>query len=128
MLNEHAQELVAALRSGEYTQTSGKLHGKAGFCCLGVACDLYIKAHPNEEGWIADEDGLFGMRTEENQDGAAYIERALMPARVRDWFRFGRNDGAWDNTKESLTATNDSGATFDDIAEIIESDPEGLFA
>lgn len=31
---------VAALRSGEYRQTRGELRDAAGFCCLGVACDI----------------------------------------------------------------------------------------
>lgn len=38
---------LAALRSGEYTQTVGKLRrthtGYEGFCCLGVLCDLARK-------------------------------------------------------------------------------------
>lgn len=34
---------IAALRSGEYRQVSGMLHGFGGYCCLGVASDLAIK-------------------------------------------------------------------------------------
>lgn len=33
---------VAALRSGEYEQASGSLETFKGFCCLGVACKLFI--------------------------------------------------------------------------------------
>lgn len=29
---------IAALRSGDYQQTTGILRDKDGFCCLGVAC------------------------------------------------------------------------------------------
>lgn len=32
-----------ALRSGQYQQTTGELNNKDGFCCLGVACKLFIK-------------------------------------------------------------------------------------
>lgn len=51
---------VAALRSGEYTQTCGHLHDNEGFCCLGVLTDLYIKAHPGKR-WVphAYSDGVF---------------------------------------------------------------------
>ena len=35
---------VAALRSGEYEQGAGYLHRGDTFCCLGVLCDLAIKA------------------------------------------------------------------------------------
>lgn len=33
---------IKALRSGDYKQTIGKLQNEFGFCCLGVACDLFI--------------------------------------------------------------------------------------
>ena len=40
---------LEALRGGKYEQTTGVLRSKKdGFCCLGVLCDLYIKAHPKE--------------------------------------------------------------------------------
>lgn len=31
---------VEALRSGEYNQTRGRLRDDAGYCCLGVLCDI----------------------------------------------------------------------------------------
>jgi hypothetical protein len=34
---------VKALRSGEYEQTTGVLKDKAGYCCLGVLCELAAK-------------------------------------------------------------------------------------
>ena len=34
------RKLVAALRSGKYRQTRGRLKGKRGYCCLGVACEI----------------------------------------------------------------------------------------
>lgn len=44
MLNENARKWVEALRSGEFTQCSGKLCGYDGsrwcYCCLGVACEI----------------------------------------------------------------------------------------
>lgn len=33
---------VNALRSGEYKQTKHHLQDKKGYCCLGVACDIFI--------------------------------------------------------------------------------------
>jgi len=35
---------IAALRSGEYQQTVGRLRSSTGYCCLGVLCDLHAKA------------------------------------------------------------------------------------
>lgn len=33
---------VSALRSGKYQQGIGQLQSDSGFCCLGVACDVFI--------------------------------------------------------------------------------------
>ena len=48
---------LAALRSGEYTQTTGKLRrsppAHEGFCCLGVLCDLARK--DGGEDWEEDK-------------------------------------------------------------------------
>jgi|ERR1044072_1710710 hypothetical protein len=35
---------IAALRSGNYRQTTGALEDNYGFCCLGVACKVLIPA------------------------------------------------------------------------------------
>ena len=43
-MNANAQLLVSALRSGEYKQIKGCLSTGGGYCCLGVACEVYIKA------------------------------------------------------------------------------------
>lgn len=40
---EVVQRWVAALRSGEYSQSYAHLRTSAGFCCLGVLCDLNHK-------------------------------------------------------------------------------------
>lgn len=40
MKHDKATELVAALRSGNYSQTTKTLCDDRGFCCLGVACDI----------------------------------------------------------------------------------------
>jgi hypothetical protein len=41
-------EWIKALRSGEYKQISGKLGDNNGYCCLGVACEVYRKQFPLE--------------------------------------------------------------------------------
>lgn len=39
---EEIKKWVIALRSGKYKQTSYRLQDKYGYCCLGVACDIFI--------------------------------------------------------------------------------------
>lgn len=50
-VNQEAMRLwVQALRSGDYEQTKGNLKvinkqtGQASYCCLGVACEVFLKA------------------------------------------------------------------------------------
>jgi len=45
---ERVDDWVAALRSGEYKQGGGQLHSVYDneFCCLGVLCDVFMKANP----------------------------------------------------------------------------------
>lgn len=40
---EHIQLWVDALRSGEYQQARSALKTSEGYCCLGVACEVYQK-------------------------------------------------------------------------------------
>lgn len=37
------EKWCVALRSGEYAQGNNALQDNNGFCCLGVACDVFIK-------------------------------------------------------------------------------------
>ena len=37
------KKFLTALRSGKYKQTTDALSKEGGFCCLGVACDVYRK-------------------------------------------------------------------------------------
>lgn len=45
------REWVKALRSGEYRQTTRRLHDDNGFCCLGVLADIAVDGY-----WARDED------------------------------------------------------------------------
>lgn len=46
--------LVFALLSGEYQQGRGGLRNHRGYCCLGVACDIFDPAK-----WIGGDSGTF---------------------------------------------------------------------
>lgn len=120
MLNENAKKWVAALRSEQYKQAKLALEKPNGNCCLGVACREAIK------------DGLsmtviptgpinfcvtFGGKTTE------------LPESVRKHFVLKSSHGHYGTDgKQSLMADNDVfNKTFAEIADIIESEPEGLF-
>lgn len=41
--NKDISKWVKALRSGKYKQSKMELQTPKGYCCLGVACDIFIK-------------------------------------------------------------------------------------
>jgi len=96
------------LRSKKYEQGKGQLRSGNKFCCMGVGCDLFGKEN--------------SIKWKENS-----FMRALrfLPFDVMRWLGLNDDGGAYLNDK--LTCLNDDGTTFDRIADIIESEPEGLF-
>lgn len=45
---------VAALRSGDYQQARKKLRSDAGYCCLGVFCDIF-----GDGAWVRSSNGAW---------------------------------------------------------------------
>jgi len=113
MLNKNAGLWIEALRSGEYKQGRGALREWDKFCCLGVACELYQR----EVG---------GLSIEILEPFRSYNRLTLtLPEPVKDWLKLNSTSGSYGD--RSLTVDNDSGRTFEEIADIIESEPLGLF-
>jgi hypothetical protein len=114
-MSEIRAKWVAALKSGEYSQTRGMLRRRDGFCCLGVLCDLAVK-----EGIIPEPTLSVGNKI------YSYDEEAgVLPVKVREWV--GLSDVHGNYATSSLITDNDGGRSFNVIAEIIESEPKGLF-
>lgn len=124
MLNPNAQKWVDALRSGKHTQTRGKLtrivDGQIeGSCCLGVGCEVAI-----ENGVSVDRrlEGGFVF-----YDGRA----GVLPGSVTRWLGLVSGGGYYRSAEgkdRDLTRDNDFYLkSFAEIADIIESEPEGLF-
>src|SRR4051812_12820256 len=74
-----AQLWIAALRSGEYQQGTGRLHDMRGdrWCCLGIACAVYQK-HVGDLV-IATNDSAFECSETFNGNDAT------LPETVRRW-------------------------------------------
>lgn len=107
-----------ALRSGVYKQHRGGLANDYvhGFCCLGVLCDLAVREGITEK-----------RRRDENGDvwygGAGVVPRASeLPIDVQMWANIGPLGLFGDpiGIFSSLAELNDSGASFHEIAKIIE--------
>ena len=123
MLNSNAQKWIKALRSGEFKQTKGTLtkveDGGNAHCCLGVACQIYQE----EVGGLKVELSRHADCLQYNGEACEYIGHLSV---VKGWLGLQNSDGYYDEGS-SLVAKNDSGKTFEEIADIIESEPQGLF-
>ena len=147
MLNENAQAWVDALRSGDYEQGTSFLHTVEAdyslFCCLGVACDLFATAYPEAGAWVKMSSTT---RTDALFDAAkkfvtiSDVALKNLPLEVCDWLglapithpdlsTWGHNKFVeFNNGSDSLIRLNDGELyTFDQIADVIESEPSGLF-
>lgn len=118
---------MEALRSGEYKQTGGVLRDERGFCCLGVLCELYAKE--NNLKW---EEDIFSY------DGSKRLVFRLkgtdvkthLPYHVTVWAGLVDDSGTPMTSPlvklegrifpVSLAGLNDGGATFTEIADVIE--------
>ena len=118
MLNDNAKKWVASLRSGEYEQGKDFLCCDGKFCCLGVGSDLYAKEHPD-----------FEVKQRQDSDNRTVTKYgdcfSTCPFPVQEWLGLSSSLGAW--MQGSLVSKNDTGMPFSEIADIIESEPEGLF-
>jgi hypothetical protein len=94
--SERREAWASALESGEYKQAQGSLRTEEGFCCLGVACDLF-----QPEGWHADQERRY-MYNKHNY--------AMPPQAVRDFFKISQEEADY------LASRNDDRESFREIA------------
>lgn len=123
-MNPNAKKWVAALRSGEYEQTSYSLQDDLGYCCLGVACAVYEQET--------------GNATQKRKCRESNLPRDVLTGsdlssqpQVRQWIGLNSDCGFFESPKYgamSLTSLNDNcGCDFKEIADIIEAEAEELF-
>ena len=96
---EFAEKWVSALRSGEYKQSKSYLKSDFGYCCLGVGCKL--KGHEDFE--------LFGK---------PYPSVKMLS----EVFQYSEHYQL--NMYAYLASLNDSGKSFEEIADWIEKNVE----
>lgn len=126
-MNPQVKEMwIKALQTGQYAQATGKLHaiedGQAGFCCLGVLCDLAVREGVINPPKVDDThyDTIMYYGQEEAHE--------LLPYEVMTWAELDSDNGnfeqSWDDTIvktiTSLVDLNDGGKTFMELAEYIK--------
>jgi hypothetical protein len=103
------QKWVSALRSGDYQQTKGRLRKEDKFCCLGVLCDLYAKE--NNVEWNLANNG-------HNYEFQHMVK--FLPRSVVEWADLEYCNPPVNDEESTLANLNDSGSTFEQIADVIE--------
>lgn len=114
MKAEIAALWIAALESDEYKQTQDNLRDADGFCCLGVLCDLHAKANPGY-AWrgrdYCDEDANLPAAVARWAGMKDFCDGGVLPEGIS------LSDEVYGS---HLAVLNDRGASFKEIAKIID--------
>jgi len=114
MKDDIKQRWIAALRSGDYAQGKGYLATGHKFCCLGVLCELAVA-----DVIINKYDDISNIRWYGNN----YDEECTtLPAAVQRWAGLDSDDPYIETEENTLAAINDAGYTFEQIANLIDSE------
>lgn len=115
MKHEIRDDWTAALRSGEYKQGQGVLRTIGNeYCCLGVLCDLAVKAGIIDAPISNDVEYRYGQ----------HGNRCVLPPEVQAWAKIDSEAGGYhqENTFGcSLAGDDDTGHSFAEIADIIDT-------
>lgn len=132
MFKEIADVWVEALRSNDYTQGSHALKAEPYWrcdtpthCCLGVLCEIYQQQNPTNPLECAASSitkGLGNGAYEHLKTVSFDRESEVLPIRVREWAGLGSPEGALiiNGVRTSLARQNDKGASFAELARMIE--------
>ena len=115
MNSQIKQQWIDALESGEYQQTSEFLRTEQGYCCLGVLCNIYAKEKNNDEVQL----NLW----EQYDDNYEFLgEGLVLPEEVKEWAGLDESDVVYydKGVRVYLAALNDSGMSFNQIAQVIK--------
>lgn len=122
---EVKQVWLKALRSGDYQQGRKRLKSDNHMCCLGVLCEEYRKVHPETSSWKSIN-CLERFTTDIDPAGESYF--GIPPPAVVAWAGLSQDNPTitiknpvGDDIESSLAYHNDEGASFAEIADIIET-------
>jgi hypothetical protein len=123
MRKEIADKWVDSLRSGKYTQGQKYLKQSLGesklHCCLGVLCEIYNESNEKlneklDETYIWDSTNI-EIHTFDGLTGS-------LPSRVMKWSDIRTENASFGYVSyHSLAFLNDTGKSFSEIAQFIET-------
>lgn len=126
-MNENAKKWIETLETTDFPQGKQSLRSQDGYCCLGIACDLYSKLSPK------------GLKTDikeyiDRDDDKEYFtcyygeckEEAYLPVEVSNWL--GMIDyHIFGDPQFKLANLNDNGKSFKEIAEFLKTNEANIF-
>lgn len=122
MSNITLKEWTDALRSGKYQQGKNFLRRTDNtYCCLGVLCDLVDSS--KWEVSSTDEDGEVPVyEYPNNYNGFSPLigDTQMLPTQIAEQF------GVHSEVQDILARHNDSGASFSEIADMIDGGLENI--
>lgn len=109
---------VKALRSGKYKQGQDALQSEKGYCCLGVACEIFIpksKQNLDAEGYLA---GYYPHNQPNVPKWLSSIDETI----INDTMAATNEISGYERyTRRFISVLNDSlNYTFDEIADCLE--------
>jgi hypothetical protein len=97
---------VEALRSGRYKQGKGVLRNTEDeYCCLGVLCDIH-----DDQIWKQSYEHSYTY----------LLEEVFVPLEVQRWSGITHNGILTYEEDHNLVHLNDTGSSFEEIADLIE--------
>lgn len=106
---EIAKQWAEALLSRKYRQAREQLRRGDAFCCLGVLCNLHAQAHPE-------------IAAQQRSTELYLNEPSFLPEAVKRWAGLNSTRGKFPRGGgySTLAMSNDTGASFTQIAALIE--------
>lgn len=115
MKEEIRDEWARRLESGDYEQGRAALRVRDEYCCLGVLCEMAVEAGVVKR--YRDAAGYYGYMSNDMLEPEAY----LLPRNVAAWAGLDDTNPA-SGSVSTLSAYNDSGTSFTEIARIIRAE------
>lgn len=122
---------LTALRSGEYKQGKGYLKneviGSPQYCCLGVLCELAVKAGVIEESELDQDEYVHSFSSKRPGIGGLSHSSSYLPQGVADWAGIHyqgkiHHDDESGRVRVDLADLNDYKLDFAGIADVIEKE------
>jgi len=119
-------EWIAALRSGEFKQGEHRLesidNGNSSYCCLGVACVVAGRHGVHVEKYREGDDSVRVGNRRVGQLTGLYLENQPEVLKAFWLNKAGGHPARYSNGRDKqLTVLNDTGHSFKDIADALES-------